>query len=143
MILNAVNDRNNTPSHKRNHADNGKKSSDRNNGANHTSQNEGSTINRKRAVVIGDSIMKNIKGWRLNKRMKSTVAVKSIPGAITKGTKHQVRGCLKDNFPGTAILYFRTNNLKNNENAEDTETDMMNLAISVKNEKKTVVVCPK
>ena len=31
------------------------------------------------------------KGWRLNKRMKSTVHVKSIPGATTKGMKHHVR----------------------------------------------------
>ena len=33
-----------------------------------------------------------------------------------------------------------TNNLKNNESAQDIATDLMNLAISVKNEKKTVVV---
>ena len=113
-----------------------KKSSDGNNGANHSSQNESSTISRKRAVIIGDSIVKNIEGWRLNKRVKSTVAVKSIPGAITKGTKHQVRGCLEDNFPNTAILHFGTSNLKNDENAEDTVTYIMNLAISVKNENK-------
>ena len=113
-----------------------KKLSDRNNGANHTLQNEGNTNNRKRTLIIGDSIVKNIGGWRLNKRMKSTVHVKSIPGATTKCMKHRVRGCLEDNSPDTAILHFGTNNLKNNESAEDIATDIMNFAISAKNEKK-------
>ena len=72
--------------------------------------------------------------------MKSTVHVKSIPGATTKGMKHHFRGCLEDNSPDTAILHFGNNNLKNNESAEDTATDIMNLAISVKIKKKAVVV---
>ena len=46
----------------------------------------------------------------------------------------------EDNSPDTAILHFGTNNLKNNESVEDIATDIMNLNISVKNEKKTVVV---
>ena len=140
IILNEGNHLNNTASHKSNHAKTGKKSFDRNNSANHTSQYEGDTNNRKRTLIIGDSIVKNIEGWRLNKRMKSTVHVKSIPGATTKGMKHHVRGCLEDNSPDTAIIHFGTNNLKNNESAEDIATDIMNLEISVKNEKKTVVV---
>ena len=59
MILNHIN-LTKTPSHKSNHADAGKNSSERNNGVNHTSQNEGGTNNRKRILVIGDSIVKNI-----------------------------------------------------------------------------------
>ena len=54
--------------------------------------------------------------------------------------KHHVRGFLEDNFPDMAILYFRTNSLKKSENAEDIVTDMMNLELSVKNEKKSTVV---
>ena len=140
MILNEGNHLNNTPSHESNHGETGKQSSDRNNGANHTSQNEGDTNNRKRTLIIGDTILKNVEGWRLNKRMKSTVHVKSIPGATTKGMKHHVRGCLEDNSPDRAINHFRTNNLKNNESVEDITTDVMNLTISVKNERITVVV---
>ena len=140
MILNEGHHLNNTPSRKSNHAKTGKKSSDRNNGANHMLQNEGDTNNRKKTFTIGGFIVKNIEGWRLNKRIKSIVHVKSIPGATTKGMKHHVRGCLEDNSPDTAILHFGTNNLKNNESVEDIATDIMNLNISVKNEKKTVVV---
>ena len=96
MILNEGNHLNNAPSHKSNHAENGKKST----------------------LIIGDSIVKNTEGWKHNKRMKSTVHVKSIFGATTKGMKHHVRGYLEDNSPDTAILHFGTNNLKNNESAE-------------------------
>ena len=38
-----------------------------------TSQNKGST-NQKKTLTVGDSIVKNIEGWRLNKRMKFSVA---------------------------------------------------------------------
>ena len=62
-----------------------------------TSQNKRGT-NRKNTLILGDSIIKNIEGWRLNKRMKSSVAIKSIPGATTKGMKHHT-GCLEDNSP--------------------------------------------
>ena len=84
--------------------------------------------------------MKNIEGCRLNKRMKSTVHDKLIPSATTKGMKYHVRGCLEDNSSDTTILHFRTNNLKINESVDNTATDIMNLAISVKSEKKTVIV---
>ena len=62
------------------------------------------------------------------------------PWRKNEGMKHHVRGCLEDNSPDTAVLHFGTNNLKNNENAENIATDILNLAISVKNEKKTLVV---
>ena len=62
-----------------------------------TSQNKRGT-NRKNTLIVGDSIIKNIEGWRINKRMKSSVAIKSIPGATTKGMKHHT-GCLEDNSP--------------------------------------------
>ena len=55
--------------------------------------------------------------------MKPTVHVKSIPDATTKRMKNHVIECLEDNSPDTAILRFGTNNLKNNESAEDIETD--------------------
>ena len=88
----------------------GNKSSNLNNTV--TSQNKVVT-NRKKALIKGDSIVKNIERWRLSKRMKSFVAVKSIPGATTKGMKYHIKGCLEDNFPDSIILHVRTNNLKN------------------------------
>ena len=83
-----------------------------------TSQNKGGT-NLKKTLLVGDSTEKNIKEWRLNKRIKFSVAVKSIPGATTKGMKHHIKGCLEDNSPDSIILHVGTNNLKNKESVED------------------------
>ena len=115
----------------------GNKSSNLNNTV--TSQNKVVT-NRKKALIKGDSIVKNIERWRLNKRMKSFVAVKSIPGATTKGMKYHIKGCLEDNFPDSIILHVRTNNLKNKESVEDIANDIMDVSIFVRDEKTNVFV---
>ena len=99
-----------------------------------TSQNKGGT-NRKKTLIVGDSIAKNIEGWRLNKRMKSSVAVKSITGATTKGMKHHIKGCSKDISPDSIILHVGTNNLKNKESVEDITNDIMDMAIFITKEK--------
>ena len=104
-----------------------------------TSRNKGGT-NRKKTHIVGDSIVKNIEGWRLNKRMKSSFAVKSIPGATTKGMKHHIKGCLEDNAPDSVILHVRTNNLKNKESVEDIANDIMDIAIFIRNKKTNVFV---
>ena len=63
-----------------------------------TSQNRGGT-NRKKTLIVGDLIVKNVDGWRFSKRMKLSVAVKSIPGATTKVMKNHIKGCLEGNSP--------------------------------------------
>ena len=65
--------------------------------ANHMSQNEGGSSNRKRTLIISDSIMTNIEWWRLDKRMKSNVAVKLNRDPTTTRMKRNVRGCLEEN----------------------------------------------
>ena len=61
-------------------------------------QNKGGT-NRKKTLIVGDLIVKNVDGWRFSKRMKLSVAVKSIPGATTKVMKNHIKGCLEGNSP--------------------------------------------
>ena len=39
---------------------------------------------KKKILIVGDSIVKHIDGWRLNKSIRSTVSVRLIPGATTK-----------------------------------------------------------
>ena len=72
--------------------------------------------------------------------MKSSVAVKSIPGATTKGMKHHIKGCLEDNSPDSIILLVGTSNLKNKESAEDIANDIVDVAIFIRNEKTNVFV---
>ena len=72
--------------------------------------------------------------------MKSSVAVKSIPGATTKGMKHHIKGCLEDNSPDSIILHVGTNNLKNKESVEDIANDITDNAIFIRNEESNVFV---
>ena len=53
-------------------------------------------VPRKNTLIVGDSILKHVEGWCLNKRMKSNVSVRCIPGASTNGMVHHVKGCLLD-----------------------------------------------
>ena len=39
---------------------------------------------KKKTLIVGDSIEKHIDGWCLNKRMRPTVSVRSIPGRHQK-----------------------------------------------------------
>ena len=48
-------------------------------------------IHRKNTILVGDSILKQVEGWRLIKRMKSTVSVRSIPGTSTNGMAHDTK----------------------------------------------------
>ena len=45
---------------------------------------------RKKILMLGDSIVKHVEGWRLKKRMKSIVSVRYIPGEATNAMKHHL-----------------------------------------------------
>ena len=80
---------------------------------------------RKKALILGDSIVKLVEGWRLNKRMKSTVSVRCIPGSTTNAMKHHLKGCLEDISPDNLILHQGTNNLKSDDNSEKIASDIV------------------
>ena len=90
--------------------------------------------------MVGDLIVKSIKGWRLSKRMKSSVAVKSIPDATTKGKMHHIKGYLEDNSPDSIILNVGTNNFKNKETTEDIANNIRDIAILISKERTNVFV---
>ena len=73
---------------------------------------------KKKTLIVGDSIVKHIDGWCLNKRMRSTVSIRSIPGAKTKGMIDHVKGCLEDTSPAFIILHRGTNDLNGNSTSE-------------------------
>ena len=91
-------------------------------------------------MIVGDSIAKHIDGWCLNKRMRSTVSVRSIPGATTKGMIHHVKGCLEDTSPDFIILHHGTNDLNSNSTSEEIADKILNLAASIKTSKNQVFV---
>ena len=69
----------------------------------------------KKTLIVSDSIINHIAGWRLNKIMKSAVSVRSIPGAIIKDMLHHVKSCLEDTSPDNIMFYHGTK-VKANEN---------------------------
>ena len=72
----------------------------------------------KKTLILGASIIKNVDDWRLNRRMKSIVSVRSVSGATAKTMKHHVMGCLEDGSPDMILLHYGTNNLRSEESGE-------------------------
>ena len=52
--------------------------------------------------------------------------------------KHHVMGCLEDGSPDTILLHHWTNDLRNEESAEKIASNIINVALSAKNKKKTL-----
>ena len=95
---------------------------------------------KKKTLIIGDSIVKHIDGWRLNKRMRSTVSVRSISGAITKDMVHDVKDSLEDTSPDFMIFHHCANDLNGNSTSEEIADKILNLAASIKTSKNQVFV---
>ena len=72
----------------------------------------------KKTIILGDSMIKNVDGWRLSRRMKSIVSVRSISGVTTKAMKHHVMGCLEDVSSDMILLHHGINDLRSEESAE-------------------------
>ena len=94
-------------------------------------------------LILGDSIIKNVDGWRLNRRIKSIASVRLISGPKTKTMKHHVMGCLEHVMgclEDTILLDHGTNNLRSEESAEKIASNVINVDFFAKNEKETVYV---
>ena len=76
----------------------------------------------------------------MNKRIKSTVSVRCILKETTKAMKHHLQGCLNDIFPDNIIIYHGTNNLNSDDNSEKIASNIVDLDLSVKNEKTMVYI---
>ena len=61
-------------------------------------------------VILGDSIVKDVKGWKLSDE-KNKVVVKHFVGAKTKDVESYIITNLKQN-PETIIIHSGTNGLK-------------------------------
>ena len=54
--------------------------------------------------------------------------------------KHHLQGCLNDIFPDNIIIYHGTNNLNSDDNSEKIASNIVDLDLSVKNEKTMVYI---
>ena len=89
--------------------------------------------------ILGDSMIKNIQGWKLSQRInnKQNVLVKSFSGATVNCMKAYVKPSL-DKHPNRIILHVDTNDLNTASSPEDIASGIVELALSI-NEKN---ICP-
>ena len=73
-----------------------------------------STIEKKNIFILGDSMVKHIYGWEMNKKLnnKHKVFVRSFSGAKTTCMRDYIKPCLRENSPEHVVLHVGTNNLQ-------------------------------
>ena len=62
-------------------------------------------------MLVGDSIIKQIQGWKLGKKVGHRVVVKSFSGATTSDMKHYLKPTLEKS-PQQILLHVGTNDLR-------------------------------
>ena len=89
----------------------------------------------KSVVIIGDSMIKHLNGWDIPKKVhksESKIYVKPFPGAKTCCMKDYVKPSLRST-PNHSILHIGTNDLNSNQTSEVIAKEIVDLAISLKN----------
>lgn len=100
-------------------------------------QNRNDNVNKQVVAVIGDSMIKHVKGYKLSNKDKKVV-VKTFPGAKTNCMQHYLKPTLEQK-PDMLILHCGTNDLKSKEPEEITD-NIIKLATSVSNESENTIV---
>ena len=88
-------------------------------------------------MVVGDSIVKKVKGWELSTK-DDLFVVKSFPGPKTDDMESYIKPTLKNKFE-RIIIYCGTNDLKNNT-PQSIANNILSLAKSSQQENNIVLV---
>ena len=81
-------------------------------------------------MILSDSILKDIDGWRHNKRLKSTEVVGSLSRATTNGMPRHTTDCLIHSEPDKIVLNHRINSFSKNLSPDDITNNIIRLATS-------------
>ena len=84
-------------------------------------------------IILGDSMVKHINGWKISKRLQSDckVYVKQFSGARTKCMKDYMKPSLREN-PDHFILHVGTNDLNTERSPELIAKSIVGLAKTLK-----------
>ena len=85
----------------------------------------------KSIIIAGDSILKNLEGWKISKEPK--VQVSSFPGCTTKDMVDHVKPLLRKK-PDELILQVGTNSLRSSKSPTACAEEIINLVSTIKNE---------
>ena len=89
-------------------------------------------------VILGDSMVQDIKGWKLSRSTRKVV-VKHFSGAKTKDMKSYVIPTVEQK-PDNIILHTGTNDLKNIDTPEEITMGILNLAMTCKTDTNSVFI---
>ena len=107
-----------------------------------TSYEDANKITRKNklavTVILGDSIVKDVKGWKLSDE-KNKVVVQNFSGAKTKDMEPYIIPTLEQN-PETIIINSGTNDLKSDDCPEEIARDIINPTTSCKSQTNKVIL---
>ena len=89
---------------------------------------------KKKALIIGNSMVKGIKKWKINKKLKFTNAsVNCFPGANTSDMKHYTKPPLKKKpNAGVVIIHTGRNDLSSDSTPTKIASNIIDLAVDVK-----------
>ena len=101
-----------------------------------------STIEKKNIFILGDSMVKHIYGWEMNKKLnkKHKAFVRSFSGAKTTSMRDYIKPCLKENSLEHFVLHVKTNDLPSVKPADSIARSIITLAQEVIAEKRSVSI---
>ena len=88
------------------------------------------------SVIIGDSIIKGIKGWKLSNESEKIVV---FGGASTKDIESYIQPTI-ERAPNILILHCGTNVLKTSTDPEKIAENIISLAKSMETDKNNVII---
>lgn len=97
--------------------------------------------NTRTITILGDSIVKDIKGHKLKRKLAKNerIYVKSFPGATITDMKDHVRPTMRSD-PDLIVLHAGCNDLRSNKTAANIASDIINLTLQMKSEKNDVII---
>ena len=96
--------------------------------------------NTKRVYILGDSIIKHVKGYTISSSLDNCkVYVKDFPGARVRCMQDYVRPTLREN-PDHIIIHIGTNDLASNTPAEKVAESIIDLASTLKSDSCSVAI---
>jgi len=100
--------------------------------------NQNKKPNKTIVAILGDSIVKDVKGWELSDNKKKVI-VKSFSGATTHCMKSHIVPT-KEQEPDVIVLHCGTNDLRKTEDVESIASNVIELVLSLKTESNSVIV---
>ena len=106
-------------------------------------QTKETIANKKSKVfILGDSMVKHIQGWEINRKLdyKQNVYVRQFPGAKINCMSDYVKPCTRENNPDHIIFHVGTNDIPSTKTPEFIARSILDLAKNVSSENCSVSV---